>query len=81
MPRMRVLSGGDTVNIFKKFGFTIITQQGSHIKLRRVHNNHKQTLTIPLHDELDRGTLMAIFRQASKYIPEERLRPYFYTGR
>ncbi|WP_420886072.1 hypothetical protein [Candidatus Brocadia sinica] len=39
----------------------------------------KQTLTIPSHDELDVGTLRAIVRQASRYIPEEQLKPYFYS--
>lgn len=39
----------------------------------------KQPLTIPLHTELDTGTLRAIFRQATQYIIENELRPYFYT--
>lgn len=38
----------------------------------------KQTLTIPLHDEMDTGTLKAIFRQALNYIPEDQLKKYFY---
>jgi hypothetical protein len=36
-------------------------------------------LTIPLHAELDSGTLRAIFRQASRFISESELRPHFYT--
>ena len=49
------------------------------MKLRRVlPDGTKQTLTVPLHDELDKGTLKAIIRQASRYIPEEELKPYFY---
>ena len=39
----------------------------------------KQTLTIVAHDELDLGTLHAIFRQASRYIPTDELRPHFFT--
>jgi hypothetical protein len=38
----------------------------------------KQILAIPIHVELDRWTLRAILRQASKYIPEEELKPHFY---
>ena len=38
------------------------------------------TITIPRHRDLDTGTLRAIFRQASRYIPAEELRPYFYAG-
>ena len=49
------------------------------LKLRRVlPNETKQTLIVPLHDELDKGTLKAIIRQASMFIPEEELKLYFY---
>jgi len=36
--------------------------------------------TIPLHPELDVGTLRAIVRQAARYIPEVELRSHFYTN-
>jgi hypothetical protein len=50
------------------------------LKLRRISpSGGKQTLTIPRHKELDPGTLRAILRQASVYIPGEELKPYFYT--
>jgi len=79
MPKLKVLSGGDVVKILKEFDFDVASQKGSHVKLRRVLSDKtKQILTIPLHDELDRGTLRAIFRQASHYIPEEELRSRFY---
>jgi len=39
----------------------------------------KQTLTLVMHDELDIGTLRAILRQASRYIPEDQLRKEFYS--
>jgi len=49
------------------------------VKLRRISSTgKKQTLTIPLHGELDARTLRAIIRQAGHYIPEEQLKPYFY---
>lgn len=79
MPRLKVLSGGDIVKILSRFGFTIISQRGSHVKLRRtLPDGTKQTLTIPLHEELDKGTLKAIYRQALRFIPEEELKPHFY---
>jgi hypothetical protein len=40
----------------------------------------RQTLTIPLHDSLATGTVHAIFRQAGRYVPEDQLRPLFFTG-
>ena len=79
MPRLKNLSGREVIAIFSRFGFGIVSQRGSHVKLRRIlPDGEKQTLTIPLHQELDRGTLRAIFRQALRYVPEEELRPYFY---
>ena len=71
MPKLRVLSGKEVVKILSKFGFEVVSQ-------RILPDGTKQTLTVPLHDELDKGTLKAIIRRASRYIPEEELKPYFY---
>ena len=80
MPKLRVLSGREVLKIFRKFGFDEFSQRGSHIKLRRVlEGGQAQTLTVPNHDEIDRGTLHAIYRQASRFIPEEELRAWFFT--
>ncbi len=79
MPRLKVLSGKDVVKILSGFGFITVSQRGSHVKLRRIlSDGTKQSLTIPLHEELDKGTLKAIYRQALRFIPEEELKPYFY---
>jgi len=78
MPRLKRLSGAEIVNILGEFGFEVHSQKGSHIKLRRSGVEQKETLTIPLHRQLDTGTCKAIFRQASKYIPKEQLFPFFY---
>jgi len=80
MSRLRVLSGGDVLKILAEFGFRDFAQRGSHIKLRRILSGGRpQTLTVPNHDEIDRGTLHAIYRQASRYIPESELRGKFFT--
>ena len=80
MPKLKTLSGGDVVKIFSLFGFEIEAQRGSHVKLRRLlPGGARQTLTIPLHDDMDKGTLKAIYRQALRYLTEDQLRPHFYT--
>ena len=80
MARARVLSGRDVLKILRAFGFQEYDQRGSHVKLRRVlADGRKQTLTVPKHDEIDRGTLHAIYRQASRFIPESELRAEFFT--
>ena len=81
MPKLKQLSGDEIIAILGQFGFEIYTQRGSHVKLRRLGSaGENQSLTIPRHRELDIGTLRAIFRQASRFISEEQLRPYFYSS-
>jgi predicted RNA binding protein YcfA (HicA-like mRNA interferase family) len=79
MPRLKTLSGKEVVVILETFDFAVASQRGSHIKLRRTSSDSTtQTLTIPNHDELDKGTLRAIYRQALRYISESELAPHFY---
>jgi len=80
MPKLRVLSGRDVLKILGGFGFQVFAQRGSHIKLRRIlPGGRTQTVTLPDHNEIDRGTLHAIYRQASRFIPELELRSHFFT--
>ncbi len=79
MHRLKILSGKEIIAIFRSFDFFIAAQKGSHVKLKRAIGNIAQTLTIPDHKELDRGTVKAIYNQASKYISADKLRKFFYT--
>ena len=80
MPKLKVLSGKEIIQIFEQFDFRVERQRGSHVKLRRELQDLRQTLTIPLHAEMDRGTLRAIYTQALRYIPEEQLHDQFYSS-
>ena len=81
MPKLRRRSGREVVFVLCRFGFTEESQRGSHVKLVRTDAaGERQVLIIPLHGELDTGTCRAILRQASRYLPEDDLRPHFYTG-
>ncbi len=79
MPKLKRLSGSDIIKILGLFGFVQVSQKGSHVKLRRIVNKENQTLTIPLHKELDKGTANAIFRQVCRYVDESTLREHFFT--
>jgi predicted RNA binding protein YcfA (HicA-like mRNA interferase family) len=79
MPKLKNLSYKDLVKIFSKLGFVVASQKGSHVKLVRIIDNNKQVMIIPAHKELDKGTLLAIFRQSSRYVPEDKLKDYFYV--
>ena len=80
MPKLKVLSGAEVIKILNVFGFEIQNQKGSHVKLKKFsEHKEKQTLIIPNHSEIDIGTLKSIYRQAIKYVPEEKLHKHFYT--
>ena len=80
MPKLKTLSGQDLLGIFLKFGFRKVDQEGSHVKSADCFwPADEKSLTVPLHDEIDKGTLKAIFRQAVRHIPESDLYPHFYS--
>ena len=82
MPSFRRLSGADVIRILEGFGFAVVSQRDSHVKLRRVlADGRQQTLHVPNHRELDTGTCRAIFRQVSAFISEGELALHFYTDR
>jgi predicted RNA binding protein YcfA (HicA-like mRNA interferase family) len=76
---LKTLSGKDVIRILKGFGFIVHDQSGSHIKLRRVVLGLNQTLIIPNHGSIAKGTLKGIFNQASKFITHAELLPHFYN--
>ena len=79
MPKLRRLSGSEVLSIFSKLGFSVHSQKGSHVKIRRLSpGGGKESLTIPIHDELDTGTLKAILRQAARFVSDDELREHFY---
>ncbi len=63
MPKL--YSAREIVNKFRKLGFTIISQKGSHIKLRGIRGGKLQTVIVPNHKEVALGTLSSILRQAN----------------
>jgi predicted RNA binding protein YcfA (HicA-like mRNA interferase family) len=60
MPKLRVLSGAELCNLLAKHGFERVRQRGSHVVVRR----GQVSFPVPLHRELDRGTLRGIIRQS-----------------
>lgn len=61
MPKLPHISGKDLIRILTKyFGFRVLRQKGSHITL----TDDKVFITIPLHPELDIGTLNAILKDS-----------------
>jgi predicted RNA binding protein YcfA (HicA-like mRNA interferase family) len=61
MSRLPVCSGVDAMRAFRRLGYEVDHQTGSHIILR--HSSQRR-LTVPNHRELARGTLRALIREA-----------------
>jgi len=60
-PGLPVVSGAQVVRALQRAGFVEAGRRGSHVKL---HGSGGRTVIVPLHDELARGTLGSILRQA-----------------
>ena len=67
MVKLANISGKMAVKAFRRFGYVIARQTGSHIILR---HEKRPTVTIPNHQELAPGLLRAIIRQAGLEIGE-----------
>lgn len=79
MSKLKILSSEDIISALKSFGFQIAGQKGSHVKLSRQTSVQKQVLTIPDDRNLSKGTVKAIFNQASRFVSQDELKRYFYT--
>ena len=80
MPRLRRLAARDIIRLLREFGFEVISMRGSHAKLARAGpSGRREILIVPMHRRLTAGTVHAIYRQASRFIPADELRRGFFT--
>ena len=66
LPRV---SGREVVKALGKIGYEVDRQRSSHIVLRHTAPPHRR-LTVPDHDEIAKGTMRAIIRQAGLTVDE-----------
>jgi predicted RNA binding protein YcfA (HicA-like mRNA interferase family) len=64
MPKLPVTSGSQAIKCFKKMGYQVIRQRGSHVRMHHKSDSSKQPLTIPLHKTLGKGLLRKLLRDA-----------------
>ena len=50
--------------LIREFGFSFISQRGSHVKLRKKVRGRAITTIVPMHRELVRGTLLGVLELA-----------------
>lgn len=58
--KLPVISGEQLIKILVKNGFSVKRQAGSHVVLQK----GEIVFSVPLHDELKKGTLKAILSQS-----------------
>jgi len=58
------LSGKDIIKALSHVGFQPVRQRGSHVILVKETTEGKRSTVVPLHKEVDRGTVLEIIRQA-----------------
>ena len=68
MSKLPTASGKECIKVLEKAGFYFKRQEGSHVSLRK--DDPFYQVVVPLHKELDRGTLRAIIRQAGLSVDE-----------
>ena len=57
MGKLRQVSGKEVIKALRKIDFIVVQQRGSHAKLQRKINNQRQTIIVPMHKVLKKGTL------------------------
>lgn len=62
--KLPVLSGNEIIKILCKTGFAVVAQKGSHIKLKKSEGGKNLIVTVPNHNEVKRGILLNILKQA-----------------
>ncbi len=61
----KTFSGREVIKILcKRFDFFVVSQKGSHIKLRKIASGKVFTTIVPVHKEIARGTLKGILELA-----------------
>lgn len=65
MPKLPVVSGSKTIKLLSSLGYEVVRQRGSHVQLRKTTAAGDHTITIPMHDEIAKGTLNDILSKVS----------------
>lgn len=68
MTRLPIISGSKAAKAFSRAGWISVRQTGSHFIM--VKEGSSVTLSVPLHSELDRGTLRKLIGLAGLTVDE-----------
>ena len=68
----RDLGGEELATHLGKYGYQVVRQTGSHIRLTSTYKNTEHHLTIPRHKPLKVGTLNSIINEVAAYLEIEK---------
>jgi len=69
-PKLPVVSGEDLIRVLRRFGYEVVRQKESHVRLRNESAPERLPVTVPLHKELAKGTLNNILKDSGISIDE-----------
>jgi len=69
-PKLPVVSGEELVRALTRFGYSVVRQKGSHVRMRHGSDPRRLPVTVPLHSELASGTLRRILKDAGLSVEE-----------
>ncbi len=64
----RDVSGKQLIKVLSKYGYEVIRQSGSHIRISISNKNGIHNTTIPNHESLRLGTLMSIINEVCEHL-------------
>jgi predicted RNA binding protein YcfA (HicA-like mRNA interferase family) len=64
----RDVSGKDLVKVLSKYGYEVVRQSGSHIRMSIITSDGVKNVTIPNHASIKLGTLMSIINEVSSQL-------------
>lgn len=65
MPKLPVVSGETLFKFLSDLGYVPVRQKGSHLTIKKDTVTGVHTTQVPMHDELDRGTLNGILNRVA----------------
>lgn len=61
--KLPIISGKELIKALEKAGFNVVAKKGSHVRMKKKLKQRAIVTTVPLHKELDTGTLIGILHQ------------------
>ena len=68
--KIPMISGLEVIKRLREAGFIAVRQKGSHVRLEKRIEEGMIKLTVPLHDEMKKGTLNRIIKDAGLNLEE-----------